>query len=489
MPLVATVRIETMAKADTHHFLLTRLIDTPLMIQPAKLEYILSALAPRLGMEYKPELRMEFDGEDPAERPPFEIRDGVAIFNVFGSLVHRGGFMSSLSGLTSFTQLSSDFNRALKSSEVHSILMVVDSPGGEVSGAFDFADQVFQARGEKPIIALVEDLAASAGFLIASAADEVVNTQTGIVGSVGIITVHVDRTEQNAMNGLKVSHIFRGDRKTDGSPDLPLSEEARTAIQNRIDTTFRHFVNVVARNRSMSPEAVVDTQAGLFIGEEGVEIGFADRVGSMQDVLNDLSERRQAGLTSGFALTAGVKTMNEFLKGLDEKTLALIPEAKRTEIDSPQALANFLAERALASDAQADKLRDELNEVKDREQSARFEKLAAEFTNISVERETLATVLQAVNDSCSEEVYGQLVGMLKALDGQARTVDLFETKGNDASPDSLSSYDQLKSLAKLHQEENPGSTWEKSFAAVMRNRKNRALVKGYRVETKAELTN
>lgn len=277
--------------------LAANIFDTPILIRETKAKQILSALGPRMGFELREPVRIYDDGEDgvsvSAPYCGYEIENGVARIPIIGTLVHRCIGMEAMSGMTSYLDISAAFQAAVADDNVKAILLEVDSPGGEAAGAFDLADEIYNARGIKPIAAVAKDWACSGAYLIASAADKVVTTQTGDIGSVGVVWCHVDYSAQNKMLGEAVTYIFAGKHKVDGNPDAPLSPDAAKRFQAHVDATYSLFVSKVARHRSMTDAAVRATEADIYYGTDGVAIGFADEVGTLADTLETLAGEAQ----------------------------------------------------------------------------------------------------------------------------------------------------------------------------------------------------
>ncbi len=163
-------------------------------------------------------------------------------------------------------------------------------PGGEVAGCFDLADEIYAARGVKPIRAILSESAYSAAYAIASAADHISVPRTGGVGSIGVILMHVDWSQKLEKDGVKVTIVTFGDRKGETSPMIPLSDQARDGLQAEIDEIGALFVNTVARNRGISADTVRNTQAAVYLAAEGVSLGLADVVtppdAAFRDFLN-----------------------------------------------------------------------------------------------------------------------------------------------------------------------------------------------------------
>ena len=131
----------------------------------------------------------------------------------------------------------------------------------------------------------------SAAYLLSSAADRIYLSQTGGVGSIGVIAVHVDESERDAKEGRHFTTVFAGAHKNDFSRHEPLSDAARNRLQSEVERIYGMFVGAVARNRRMSEEAVRATEASLFFGADAIQIGLADRVGTLRDALTDLTTR------------------------------------------------------------------------------------------------------------------------------------------------------------------------------------------------------
>ena len=260
--------------------LATRVFGTPLLIQPDKLEVILSAVGPRLVIDglpiAVPELSAHTEGMDTetlAVTP-----DGLAVIDISGSLVNRSSWLDAPSGLTSYANIREEFDLAMASPAIRGVLMRIDSNGGECAGCFDLADAIFAMRGAKPIWAVVDDAAFSAAYMLASAADKVFVSRTGGVGSIGVVATHVDASGWDEKAGLKYTMLTAGAHKKDFNAHEPLSEGARSQLQAEIDRLYGLFVETVARNRGMPAEAVRATEARLYFGEGAVAAGLADAV-------------------------------------------------------------------------------------------------------------------------------------------------------------------------------------------------------------------
>ncbi|GAB6854176.1 S49 family peptidase [Asaia astilbis] len=225
-------------------------------------------------------------GERLSEPAPYEVIKGIAIIPVTGMLLPGSGL--SWSEATYYQDIRQSLEAALEDPAVRSLALLVNSPGGTVSQCFDTAELIYQARGSKPIWAILDDAAYSAAYAIASAADFITVPRTGGTGSIGVVGMHLDVTASLADAGIKVTTFQFGERKTDSYPTTAMTEPARTRMQADIDELGEMFVALVARNRNISPESVRNTQAATFLGEKGVALGLADRTATPQEAISAL---------------------------------------------------------------------------------------------------------------------------------------------------------------------------------------------------------
>jgi HK97 family phage prohead protease len=223
------------------------------------------------------------DDDDEEQREG--LQDGVAILPVRGTLVKRGAYLDSMSGLTSYEALQGEFSSMMADPDVKAIVMDIDSPGGEVSGMFELAAAIAAARGTKPIIGIANDSAFSAAYCLASCADRLLVTDVGGVGSIGCYMLHMDQSGYDKEKGLKYTYIHSGDRKVDGNPHEPLSDAAAEQAQGEVDRIRQMFVQAVAKNRGVDAQALYDTEAATFMGNDGIPL-LADQVGTLQDAVD-----------------------------------------------------------------------------------------------------------------------------------------------------------------------------------------------------------
>jgi signal peptide peptidase SppA len=288
-----------------------RVINRPLLIHPDKMAVIAGVLDGRIGIDstdldksWKDLAGKNTDAsryvgrfepvnaDDPkSARKPYRTTDsGVAIIPVIGSLVNRGSWMDALSGLTSYEKLKFQIGAAAADNDVTSILLDMDSPGGEAVGAFEAGDAVFAAAQIKEVVAVVNGMAASAAYAIASQATRIVTTKSGISGSIGVVMLHADYSVAIANKGIKPTLIFAGAHKVDGNPYEKLTTEVKAELKAEIDRFYDLFVTGVAAGRTgMTEQTIRATEARTYIGADAVAVGLADAVGSFESVLSELT--------------------------------------------------------------------------------------------------------------------------------------------------------------------------------------------------------
>jgi signal peptide peptidase SppA len=186
--------------------------------------------------------------------------------------------------------LSKAFRTAVNTPDVGTIVFDIDSPGGSTSGIAEVAEEIFKARGQKKMIAVSNTLMASAAYWIGSAADEIVVSPSSATGSIGVYTVHVDFSKQNEMLGVNPTYITAGKYKAETNEDQPLSSEAEAYLQSIVDDYYSLFAGAVAKHRSVNKSDVANGfgQGRVVTAKKAVELGMADRVATLSQVLEKL---------------------------------------------------------------------------------------------------------------------------------------------------------------------------------------------------------
>lgn len=272
---------------------------TPWAILPAKLAVIRDLLAYRAAGNAlnDEEIKARLDAAA-SSAPRGTSGGGVAVLPLVGTIIPRADLMTESSGGISVQRFTGMLREALANPDVGSILIDVDSPGGQVGGVDELAAEIYNARKQKRIVAVANHLAASAAYWIASAADELIITPSGQVGSIGVFAMHQDISKYLENEGVKIDLIHAGKFKVEGNPYEPLTEESRAAIQLQVDQYYEMFVTAVARNRDVKR---ADVRSGFGEGRvvgaaDAVRLGMADRVATLDETIDRLvgGRRRSA---------------------------------------------------------------------------------------------------------------------------------------------------------------------------------------------------
>ena len=240
--------------------------------------------------------QLSFGTESKSDKP-YQVVGSVAVIPVHGVLTPRASWMTEVSAMTSTQQLADWIREAVADKDVSSIILDVDSPGGDAKGNAEVAQVIREARSLKPIKAVVTGLGASAAYYIASAASEVIVSPSSEVGSIGTFSVHREDSQANAARGVTYSVIKAGENKAAGNSYEPLTDKTRAVLQERVDALNQQFVEDVAKNRGVSTD-VVNTQFGqgkVLLAQAAVAAGLADRVATLDQVLAELTQRPSGG--------------------------------------------------------------------------------------------------------------------------------------------------------------------------------------------------
>jgi len=221
-------------------------------------------------------------------------QQNIAYLPLWGIIDQHDSWVLEAFGGTSTEVFGRMFDIAIADDSIGTILVDVDSPGGSVYGVQELSDKIYNARGRKPIIAVVNSMMASAAYWISSAADEIIITPGGEAGSIGVIAIHVDYSEQEKDVGVKPTIIKAGKYKGEGNPHEPLGEEAKDYFQQRVDDYYNSFISAVARNRGINTAKVVSDfgQGRMFGAKNAISSGMVDGIGTLEGIVKRLLVRK-----------------------------------------------------------------------------------------------------------------------------------------------------------------------------------------------------
>jgi len=232
----------------------------------------------------------------PSPKMDMHIHNGVAFLPVNGALTYESTGFEALCGMQSYQRLQSMFDKALTSG-VHTVVLDVDSPGGEAYGAFETGKYIRDKADEAGVklVSYVDGLAASAGYVLASAAHEVISNPYAEAGSIGVVIKLTNTEKAKEAMGLETTYVFAGDSKIPYDAEGNFAESFLEELQTKVDTLYTEFTSYVAEMRSMDQQEVINTQAKTFIAKDALEIGLVDSLLTREEFFKKLAQDKEGG--------------------------------------------------------------------------------------------------------------------------------------------------------------------------------------------------
>lgn len=214
----------------------------------------------------------------------------VAVMPIFGILSQRVGSLERSSGGISTEEIGATLDGLVNDKQVRAIAMVFDSPGGAVSGLKELGDKIRAARDQKKIVGIADPMAASAGYWLLAQTGEVWVSESGQVGSVGIIKAHEDMSKMEEAMGVKTTLVTSSPYKAEASPFGPLSPEALQELQSKVNAYHAMFVEALAKGRGVTENRVEKGfgQGRMMMADQAKAAGMVDRIGSLGDAVRRL---------------------------------------------------------------------------------------------------------------------------------------------------------------------------------------------------------
>jgi protease-4 len=176
---------------------------------------------------------------------------------------------------------------------IKALIVHIDSPGGTVVGGETLYLHLREVAGKKPVVALISDLATSAGYMAAIAADQIFARQSSITGSIGVIVQTTDITVLLNKLGIKPEAIKSAPLKAQPSPLEPMNENTRSATRLVVEDIFNMFIDMVATRRKMDKKKVKQLADGrIYTGRQAVKNGLIDAIGGEKEALDWLSNTK-----------------------------------------------------------------------------------------------------------------------------------------------------------------------------------------------------
>jgi len=204
-----------------------------------------------------------------------------------------------------------ELERYREMDDVKAIVVRIESPGGTIVPAQEIYEEIRKMKGEKPVLASLGNVAASGGYYVACAAEEIVANPGTLTGSIGVITAFPNYRELMNKIGVRTDIMKAGRYKDLGNPMREMTPEEAALEQSMLDNTHQQFIRDVALGRNRSVEEIAPLADGrTFTGEQAMEAGLVDRLGNLQDTIDRAAE----------------------LSGIEGEPEVVYPEEKRPDI-------------------------------------------------------------------------------------------------------------------------------------------------------------
>ena len=378
-----------------------------------------------------------FDGaEDESHWRLLAVAEGVATLSIKGSLTSKDSPWNAFFGITSYNEIRNAIVAAVEDDDVSSILLDIDSGGGDAKGVSELADFIHEARKHKPIHSYVSGSAFSAAYWIASATESITGPKMSEAGSIGVIAMIPDYSKYYEEKKIKI-HVFRGGKyKALGNGYEELTVAAQNIIQGKIDKMEGFFLDAVSENRNI-PRSKVKAQVGeglTFFADEAVENGLMDKVQSFDELYSRLI-RSNAQSTGRMTLSEGdmKKVLTEAAvaakaAGASDEDVAALMEEEQTEAaaaETPEveaAAAEEAPETVQAEETEAEAAESETEETAEasedtslvaylKDQVAELTKENASLTAKNIEMSGKVETMQA-NETGLKEIAATFIGQM-----------------------------------------------------------------------------
>lgn len=276
-----------------HTHIMSYIFESAWAITEQSLETIIN-IAGRENADFVPENFIKNEGIFRTAGSPLTgtsrvwMRGSVAVIPVIGPIFPRATMFTEISGASSIQSITMDFQKALQSDEVKSIILYIDSPGGQITGVQELSTLIYESRGVKPIKGYIYGQGASAAYNIVSATSEIISGDTAIVGSIGVISAVKDTREKEKKAGVKTIEFV-----SSVSPNKIINfedDKSLAKVQRMVDTLGMVMVRNIAKFRGITAETVLQQygQGDVFVGQVALDRGLVDRISTFESLVKEM---------------------------------------------------------------------------------------------------------------------------------------------------------------------------------------------------------
>lgn len=225
---------------------------------------------------------------------PMSTNGKIAILPMHGIIEQRASIWMDWFGGTSTDRFGAMFDEVMRDPKIRGVVVDIESPGGTVPGVMETADKIYAARGQKPVVAIANSMAASAAYWLGSAFDQFYVTPGGVAGSVGVYSVHLDFSAAMEAEGVKPTLFAVPEFKAEFNPFMPLSDESKEHEMKEVNRIYDQFVAAVAKHRGTTPGSVrANYGRGRVVdAQSAVAAGMADKVATLEQVVSRMAAGR-----------------------------------------------------------------------------------------------------------------------------------------------------------------------------------------------------
>jgi protease-4 len=213
-----------------------------------------------------------------------ESGPAVAVLDVVGPIVSGSTSSFETRAMTASGDLVPLIRHAAGNPDVAALVLRLNSPGGSVVGS----DEIYHALREtqKPVVAFLQEVAASGAYYISMAAGHVVANPNSLTGSIGVIGQFPNAEALMEKIGVQVTTIKSGASKDLGNPFRAMNDAEQAIFQDIVDETYGRFVDIVARGRNLPEEQVRQLADGrIYTGQKALKLGLVDALGYQPDAI------------------------------------------------------------------------------------------------------------------------------------------------------------------------------------------------------------
>ncbi|MGM0369321.1 MAG: signal peptide peptidase SppA [Bacillota bacterium] len=220
-------------------------------------------------------------------------KDNIAVINISGPIMagDSGGVLGSETA--SSNDIMEQINSAKDDENIKALLLRVNTPGGSSAASDSIYRELkkFRESTSKPIVVSMGDVAASGGYYVSAAADEIFASPSTITGSIGVIMKFTNLEDLYEKIGVDSITIKSGDHKDIGSSNREMTAKEKKMLENMVDNVYQQFVDAVVEGRNLSEDDVLELADGrIYNGSKAKELGLVDQLGTFYDAVDHTAE-------------------------------------------------------------------------------------------------------------------------------------------------------------------------------------------------------